>query len=320
MPSVLSSCASSVASYFRDPPKKNHITQFFASSKGRDSLVKLFSALSESAYEIIKVTDANASVKQGFQTGSHGFKDARTVFGLLNVLDGSFPMLYTQARNVATYTMHFFRGEDIPVKAKKHHPDTTELGKVILRTGKEYSITQQKKQDPPTGTINFGEGDKFLNAGSPPLLKAPLEKILLIIGEIGRVVQTTTYSVAFGICRPILFAEKHFKEHISQSAHAIGQQFGLLMMICHMAGVVSGIADISREGIFYLKSGRLEDDWNELVAVVWKQALFLLEKFCEIGSSSISLFRLNAHVGVRLSLMIGAASLGVYKAWQDTAV
>ncbi len=288
----MDSCVRGVKSYFETDPKHSQFANFFTKAKNRDSMVKFGVALTEMIAEAVKLSEATAVVKDDLHSVAHGFKDARVAFALMNVLEGSLPTLYKQAKHIYEYATDLRLGQPVKIKNAKHFIAVVDGNKI-----------QKGKQ------VDWKRSEHVF-----------LDKVLVVVAEILRWIGTATFTFAFGVCRPIIFADKHFKGRVHESVRKIGQQFGLLMMICHISSLLSTTADIVRDGRAYMRSDRLPQDFLDFFDALTKNALFMLEKFFETGGSVIAVFRLPAPSAVRLTFAFAAASLGVYKAWCDSAV
>lgn len=287
-----SSFAKSCTDFFGSNYKDHHITRFFSSWKARDNVFKLGVVGFEIASHIVDLTDASVDLKKGFHSATRGVKDARVVFGLINVLEGTVPTLYNQAKKIGEYISKLWKGDDMSVN---------------LKTGEATKCLTCNHARPGKKTAQFTAENH-----TP-------ERLLTLGNEMCNFAGSVTFTVAFGVCRPIIFAENHFKERVSASARSLGAKFGILMMVNHIAGFVGAILALVRDGIYYLKSRYDEEAMKVFFESVVRNMLMIFEKICELTVSVIAVFRLHAPAALRLTFALAAALLGIYRIWEETA-
>lgn len=272
---AVGSC-STIRNYF-EKYDETHWARAFKQGKFLDSLFKGISVFCDISFEVAKAANASPAFQEGTEKLSKSIKDARTVFSLLNVLQGGIPSLYCTARNVVQFTYAYFKGDLIEVKVKVKGED-----------GKPRSKTVEAED---------------------------AERICTVIGEFGRLISTSAFLAGFGALRPAAFVYKHFKESVSESARKMGEQFGLVMFICHISTLLTIPFDIARGAL--LKGREIEG--YEFVRELKKNVLKATEKFFEIGVSVIALFAIRAR-GVALACAAAASIVGCYQVWDETRI
>ncbi len=78
------------------------------------------------------------------------------------------------------------------------------------------------------------------------------QRLALARASLG-LVGATTYTAAFGVCRPIQFAESVGAD-LSTHAHETGQQFGLIMFINHVASILKNVLDFIWEHMTFSRT------------------------------------------------------------------
>lgn len=152
-----------------------------------------------------------------------------------------------------------------------------------------------------------------------------LEKLLVLVYKVVELVGTLTYAIGFLVCRPFIFLKKCFGS-LGKAADGIGQQFSLVMMINHAAGVVGSSVKVAFLGKAYHRAingtdGEARHDqyrsefFKKLKDTVLNWVSNGLEFFMDIMPRVGQALPLEAKIPVS-AIIVG---IGFYKVWEKAA-
>lgn len=273
---------------------------FYQSHDGRDKTNKAFINGIGCVLEILKSVTIGDETRSGLRKTKEAIFQARSVIGLYNIFAGGFCDVFDAIKKVAEIAQSFFSPkpfdsetlltqkdwENIENNQRKHYVSKLEA----LRDG-------QRVPEISSNAIveDYVEGRYPKTAG----------KILGFIQAFFRLVEKAAFFVCFGICHPIEFVDSCFSS-LSESAKALGQQFGIFWATFHCSKWISHVCEL---GLNHLRNDAL----SKLAFTIAK----FLEDSCDIVCDVLNLTGACPNNAIIAGLATISTAIGWGALWYD---
>ncbi|MFC2049295.1 hypothetical protein ACFLR2_01310 [Chlamydiota bacterium] len=285
---TFASCLNTSSSYFTNP--KSKLATKCGNADFLDKILKASDPLFDLAGVIASSQGASEGVVQGIGKGRALAKAGRDATAFFNIFNGVIAALVINMKNIYNLAMGLCVNAEVTLRV----PDTT-------------------KKEKPKHT------DKVSNQG---------EKWAALGENFGKGLGAATYTLGFGVCRPIATFEKYISKNINPTASKIGKAFPTVMMVNHIGGVIgSGSSLIFQKLAFNRLANQqallmnngvdavLEAAREEYHKKTAEAAVGFAEKGCELIADIFHHAGVALPAPARIPLQFAIGALSVTKIW-----
>lgn len=296
-------CLSSAYDYVTNP--ESHPARFFKSSEGRDKVLKFADPIFSLSYEIGKATGASESTLEGIGKGRSLAKAGRDAHSFLNIFAGVIAALVLNMINIWNLMKGLVGAADVVPLKREVSAATDSEGKKTYRYHKEE---KGKTTDRPAkyNEIAVGKAEQLFALGA----------------NFGKGTGAATYTLGFGVCRPIANIEKYCGVKFGERAHKFGQAFQTVMTVCHIGGIVGNSSELIYQSLAF---DRVVSDRGDIQAAYQELSKKSLESTVGLAEKSFEFMQDIGHFSgvaaplwfsIPTGLLIGF--FGCYKEWLKT--
>lgn len=285
--------------------RKNHLKRFSQLSAGVDKTLKFTIASLELSKLMTQRFEPTSASLPGLSAAYTGLKDARSVLGLFNALQGSIPGMVDSVK-LCNRLVHDLR----------HGEQATSLTNELLMTP---AHCQKEKVTPENTYSNIAFGRK--------------QQIAKAVESACGAVGAGTFAFTFAALRPVMLANQYEKFLSPQDISSVGLAADALMCVNHIVGIGSAVSSLVYEMSAFttaktaiLKKNELRNNHIKSLNVrhrdhLTTSSLTLIEKSLELTCDILKLVPTWAvavpkEVRAGIGVLIGA--LGIYKIWKTS--
>lgn len=294
--------------------KGTQTVRFLKKADGADRVIKVGAAGFALTAQLLANTGVDDNVTKGIGQAATTFKDARTVFGIMNIFKGVLYGIVDTFKTIIEILTCLIQGDEVWEGQFRHDAEK-----------QVYILTDDKNKERicPANlcrveVTNSGQHlviQRQVIGGSGTLKEHSVytgrkEQLAGLLAQLGQLTGSMAYTVGFGLCSPIKLVNHHWK--LGKTANSIGNQFPFVMMINHVAELGHTIGDFVHEGMLYIKSAPEDESaFTRFWQSVGKLLAFALEKICELGADLFTVFKVHGPPVAKLGLTFGASLISL---------
>ena len=293
--------------------KGTQTVRFLKKADGADRVIKVGAAGFALTAQLLANTGVSDNVTKGIGQAATTFKDARTVFAIMNIFKGVLHGIVDGFKTIIEILTCLIQGDEVWEGSFSYNAEK-QIYTIIVQ-GKERICPASicRKETIQGRDCLIIQRQVAAYAGTlkdTTVYTGRKEQLAGLLAQLGQLTGSMAYTVGFGLCSPIKLVNHHWK--LGKTANSIGNQFPFVMMINHVGELGHTIGDFVHEGMLYSKAAADDESaFTRFWQSVGKLLAFAFEKLCELGADLFTVFKVDGPPVAKLALNFGASCISL---------